>query len=171
MLEYEESSSGSLKTERRLVLDRVGTGVGRQDQDRVPEIDAPTETVGQTASSNTCKRILKISGCAFSISSSRTTEYDDGGSFRSAGRLVVPDVSRRGTDQTADRVLLHKLAHVDRDQGIFVAEHKFGKCLGQERFPTPVGGEDKADRTGGDPGSRSDCGGPLSISPRWPRSG
>ena len=59
--------------------------------------------------------------------------------------FFVAHVARRSTDQTADVVLLHVLAHVDLDERVRVAEHVFGQRLGQQRL-TDTGrtGEDEA---------------------------
>ena len=55
------------------------------------------------------------------------------------------DIARRGTNQTADVVLLHIFAHVDRNERIIVAEHEFSQRLGQQRFAdTGRTGKDKA---------------------------
>ena len=70
-----------------------------------------------------------MSGCAFSISSSRTTLYGmraDGVDEQSA--LLEADVSGRRADQPRDRVLLHVLAHVEADE--FVAEQN-GELFGE----------------------------------------
>ena len=85
-------------------------------------------------------RMLKTSGCAFSISSSRTTEY--GLAAHRLGELaalVVADVARRGADQAGDGVPLHELGHVDADQRVLVAEHELGQRPGQLGLATPVG--------------------------------
>ena len=77
--------------------------------------------------------------------------------------LFVADVSGRGTDQAADVVLLHVLAHVDLNERVLVTEHEFGQRLGEQRFAhTGRAGEDK--RPGWplrDPAGRCGCGGPL----------
>ena len=76
-------------------------------------------------SSNTCSRMLKMSGCAFSISSSSTTRVRV--ALHLLGELAalfVPDVSGRRADQLADRVLLHVLGHVEADQRVVAAEQE-----------------------------------------------
>ena len=45
--------------------------------------------------------------------------------------LFVPDVAGRRADEAADRVLLHVLGHVERDQCVVVAEQELGQRLGQ----------------------------------------
>ena len=65
----------------------------------------------------TCSRMLKMSGCAFSISSSSSTAY---GclviGFGQQAALVEADVARRRADQARHRVPLHVLGHVEADQ-------------------------------------------------------
>ena len=58
-----------------------------------------------------------MSGCAFSISSSSSTEY--GCLVICLGQqaaLVEADVARRRADQARHRVALHVLRHVEADQ-------------------------------------------------------
>src|SRR4026208_2294739 len=87
----------------------------------------PCESVS-FPSSSTCRRMLNTSGCAFSISSSRTTEYGLRGPASPSregsvaapapgGRAapVVPEVPRRGADEPGHGVLLDVLRHVDLD--------------------------------------------------------
>ncbi len=67
--------------------------------------------------SMTCSRMLKMSGCAFSISSSSTHRVrvlPDGVDQQPA--LLESDVARRRADQPRHRVLLHVLAHVVADE-------------------------------------------------------
>jgi hypothetical protein len=83
-------------------------------------------------SSSTCSRMSKVSGCAFSTSSSSTTEY--GPAAHGLGQLaalVVADVAGGRTDQPGDRVLLGVLAHVDAHHGALVVEEEVGQRLRQ----------------------------------------
>ena len=65
----------------------------------------------------TCSRMLKISGCAFSISSSSSTAVRLlGDRFGQQAALVEADIARRRADQAGDRVALHVLRHVEADQ-------------------------------------------------------
>src|SRR3954471_22641796 len=87
----------------------------------------PWESV-RRPSSRICRRMLKTSGWAFSISSSSRTEY---GFARPAPRdlpaLVVADVTGRRADEPGHGVLLHVLRHVDPDHGLLVAEEELGE--------------------------------------------
>ncbi len=59
--------------------------------------------------------------------------------------FFVADISRRGTDQTADVVFFHVLGHVDLHQGVGVAEQAFGQSFGQQGLTDPGrAGEDEA---------------------------
>ena len=83
-------------------------------------------------SSRICSRTSKTSACAFSISSSRTTEYG-----RRADRLgqlpalLVADVAGRRADEPRDRVLLLVLGHVEPDHRPLVVEHELGERAGE----------------------------------------
>ena len=83
-------------------------------------------------SSRTCSSTSKTSGCAFSTSSSSTTQY--GPPPHRLGELpalLVADVAGRRADQARDRVLLAVLAHVDADHRPLVVEQELGQRLGQ----------------------------------------
>ena len=63
-------------------------------------------------------------------------EEDDGvrtstDGFGQLAAFFVADVSGRGTDQSTDIVLLHILAHVDSNEGVFGVEEKLRQSLGQ----------------------------------------
>ena len=83
-------------------------------------------------SSSTCSSTSKTSACAFSISSSRTTEY--GPPPHRLGQLaalVVADVAGRRADQPRDRVPLLVLAHVEPHHRVLVVEHELGERAGE----------------------------------------
>ena len=66
--------------------------------------------------------MLNTSGCAFSISSKRTTRRPSPDGLGELAALVVADVARGGANQARDGVLLHVLAHVDAHHGRLVVE-------------------------------------------------
>ena len=76
----------------------------------------------------TCSRMLKMSGCAFSISSSSSTLY---GclviAFGQLAALVEADVARRRADQPRHRVPLHVLGHVEAQQLDAQAERELAR--------------------------------------------
>src|ERR1035441_551956 len=96
-------------------------------------------------SSRICSSELKMSGCAFSISSNRTTENGFRGTL-SGGRPPPPYPPHPGggAEQPRHRVLLHVLAHVELDQRVLVTEQEVGERLGQLRLAHPGrAGEDE----------------------------
>src|ERR1700722_9683961 len=44
--------------------------------------------------------------------------------LRKLTALFIPDISRRRTDQLADRMLLHELRHIETDERLLRAEQK-----------------------------------------------
>src|SRR5690554_308985 len=73
-------------------------------------------------SSITCKRILKTSGCAFSASE----EYDRiGFQAHRLGQntaLLAANIPARRADERVDLGLLHILAHIDANHGVFAVK-------------------------------------------------
>ena len=79
--------------------------------------------------------MLNASGWAFSISSKQHHAVRP--AAHRLGQLaafLIADIARRRTDQAADIVALHELAHVELDQRLFAAEHELGQRLGQQRL-------------------------------------
>jgi len=66
-----------LETQVTALFQESRAEVRGHDDDCVLEIDLVAEAVGQLPVFKTCSRMLKISGCAFSISSSRMMEYGE----------------------------------------------------------------------------------------------
>ena len=72
--------------------------------------------------------MLNTSGCAFSISSSSTTEYGPAAHrFGELAALVVADVAGRRADEARHGELLHVLAHVDAHHRLLVVEQELGE--------------------------------------------
>ena len=87
----------------------------------------PCESVSRP-SSRICRRMLKTSGWAFSISSSRSTRVRLAAhGLGELAALVVADVARRRADEPRHGVLLHVLRHVDADHRVLVAEQELGE--------------------------------------------
>ncbi len=83
-------------------------------------------------SSSSWSRTLNTSGCAFSISSSRTTRVRPAAhGLGELPALLVADVAGRRADQTRDGVLLLVLTHVDAHHGAVVIEQEVGQGAGQ----------------------------------------
>ena len=126
-------------------------------------------------SSRIWSRMLKTSGCAFSISSSsRTRVRLAAHRLGELAALVVADVARRRADQPRDGVLLHVLGHVDADHRVLVAEQELGQRAGQlgladagraqedERAGRPLRVLESRRASGGSPSRRP------SIAACWP---
>ena len=94
----------------------------------------------------TCSSTLKMSGCAFSISSSSSTAcgFLVTASVKQAA-LVEADVARRRADQAADGMALHVLRHVEADQ---LDAHDVGQLLGRFGLADAggAGEQERADR-------------------------
>src|SRR3954453_8798263 len=105
----------------------------------------PCESVSRP-SSRICRRMLKTSGWAFSISSSSSTEYgfrrpaparqQPGVRLRppplcQLAALAVADVAGGRADEPGHGVLLHVLRHVDPDHRLLVAEEELGERAGE----------------------------------------
>src|SRR3954465_903909 len=103
-------------------------------------------------SSRIWSRMLNTSGCAFSISSSSSTEYG----FRRGGpgvrlgadglgelaAFVVADVAGGRADEPGHGVLLHVLRHVDLDHRVLVAEQELGERARQLGLADAGGAEE-----------------------------
>ena len=63
------------KAHARVLRDLACADVARHDDDRIAEVHRLALLSVRRPSSSTCSSMLKMSGCAFSISSNRTTEY------------------------------------------------------------------------------------------------
>ena len=113
------------EAEGLVLRDRGRADVRRHDHDRVAEVDLAALASVSFLSSRIWSRMPKTSGWAFSISSSRTTEY--GLAAHGLGELaalVVADVARRRADEPGHGVLLHVLRHVHLDHRVLVAEQE-----------------------------------------------
>ena len=96
-------------------------------------------------SSRIWSRTLKTSGCAFSTSSKRTTEYGrpaDG--LGELAALVVAHVARGRADELGDGVLLHELGHVEGDERLLGTKEELGRAPWRARScPRPRAEEDE----------------------------
>ncbi len=107
-------------------------------------------------SSSTWSSTLKTSRWAFSISSKRITRIGPpANGFGQPAALFVADISGRCADQAGDGMLLHELAHVDADHGVFIVEEKLGQRLAQFGFADAGGAEEQERCRSGDSGSPS----------------
>ena len=109
----------------------------------------PWPSVRRPSSSN-CSRTLKTSAMRlfdFVEEDHRVRAPAHG--FGQLTALIVADVSRRGSDQPRDRVLLHVFGHVDANHRGFVVEEEFGQRAGQFGFADPgrAQEDERPDRT------------------------
>ena len=80
-------------------------------------------------------------------------EEDDGVGFTSDGfgelsAFFVPNVSWRRTDESADAVFFHVLAHVESDDGLFIIEEEVGEGASEFGF-SDAGGAEEDEATDG----------------------
>src|SRR5215475_5636822 len=109
--------------------------VRRHDDDRVLEIDRVSETVDQLAIFKDLQqdvediwvRLLDFVEQDHAVRSALYT-------FGKLTTLFVADISRRRANQLRDRVLLHKLGHIEADKSFFGAEHKLRQRAGDFGF-------------------------------------
>ena len=90
-------------------------------------------------SSRIWSRMLKTSGCAFSISSKSTTGTAAAASLGQLARLVVADVAGRRADQAGDGVPLLELAHVEAGHQLSSPNRYSASARASSVLPTPVG--------------------------------
>ena len=140
---------GLLETESRFVLDRFSTRVGRHDQNGVAEVDVAAERVGQAAFFHDLQQHVEDIGMSlFDFVEQHHGVGTAADLFGQLAAFFVADESGRGTDQAADIVLFHVLAHVDVNESIGVTEHVLGKRFGQQRL-TDTGRSGKDEAAGG----------------------
>ncbi len=98
----------------------------------LPSVRRPSSRIWSNA--------LKTSGCAFSISSNRTTEY---GRRRTASvrlpTFLVTYVAGRRAYQPRYRVPLHVFGHVHSYHCLLIVEQELGQSSRKLGFATPVG--------------------------------
>ena len=108
-----------------LLVVATGAQVGRQDQHRVAEVHRPSLSIGQAAFVEDLQEDVED----VRVSLLHLVEEHDGvrATAHRLGQLtalVVADVSRRGTNQAGDGVLLAELGHVDADHRVLVVEEE-----------------------------------------------
>ena len=116
-------------------LNGLAADVRRHHDNRVREIDGAPLAVGQpTVVEHLQQHVEDVAMRLFHF-----VEQDDG-VRATANRLgqpasfLVTDVSRRRSDQPADGVLLHELAHVDANHRLITVEQHLGQRLAEFGF-------------------------------------
>src|SRR5437660_12038329 len=134
----------------RSLLQVTRANVGGHDNDGILEIHGVAQAVGEmTVLKYLQQDVEHIRMRLLNF----VQQYDRvGGTLNSLGELTtlfVAHVSGRRTDQLRDRVLLHKLGHVEANQRLLAAEHELGESAGDSGFCHASGAEEqeRADRT------------------------
>ena len=110
----------------------LGTEVARHDQHGVAEVDCAALAVGETAFFENLQQDVEDIGVSFfDFVEQHHAEWLAAHGFGELAALFVSDVSGGRTDEAAHGVLLHVLAHVERDQRGVIAEQELGECLGE----------------------------------------
>ena len=113
----------------------MSTNIGSHDQNHITEINMTTERIGQTSLFHHLQQgIEDIRVSFFDFVQQHHAIRTSTNLLGQLTAFFVADVSRRGTDQTRKVVFLHVFRHIDRHEGFFVTEHKFGERFSQQRF-------------------------------------
>ena len=128
----------------RKLGNRARAHVGRHNDDRVLEGHLAALAVGQA----TIIEHLQQDVEDIRVSLLHLVEQDHavGTTTHSLGKLtalVVTHISRRSTDQTLDRELLHVFGHVDADKRALIIEQALGKRLGKLGFAHAGGAQEE----------------------------
>ena len=112
------------------VYRRLGTDIRSHQNDGVPKIHRPPETVGQLALLENLQD--HVGHVRMSLFDFVEQDYRIRFAPDLLGQLAAflePDIPRGRSDQSGNRELLHVLAHVQMDQILLVAEHLHGNGL------------------------------------------
>mmetsp|Transcript_6007 Transcript_6007/g.17532 ORF Transcript_6007/g.17532 Transcript_6007/m.17532 type:complete len:943 (+) Transcript_6007:937-3765(+) len=115
--------------------DPLAPHVRRHDEDGVLEADGPSLPVRQGAVLHDLEENVEH----VPVSLLHLVEQDEGmrgaaDGLRQLAALVVSDISRRRTRETADGMLLHVFRHIDADHILLVSEVRLGEGLAQFRL-------------------------------------
>ena len=128
------------KPSARALDDVARADVARHDDDGVLEVDLAALGVGQTTLlENLQQDVEHVRMRLLDL-----VEQDDrvrlaANQLGELAALVEADVAGRRADQARDRVLLHVLGHVERDERVLAAEQERRERLGSSVLPTPDG--------------------------------
>ena len=116
-----------------LARNLVSADIRRHDDDRVAEIDLAALGVRKIPVFHDLEEHVE----GFWMGLLDFVEQDDRvrlatDRFGQLTTFFVPDVARRCSDQSGNRVAFHEFGHVDLDQVIFRAEHELGERLGEQ---------------------------------------
>ena len=124
----------------RDLLNRLAAHVARHHHDRVGEVDRVPEAVAEPSVVEHLEEDVED----VAVGLLHLVEQDDGirptpDRLGETPAFLVAHVAWGRTDQPGDRVLLHKLAHVDANHGVFVVKQHLCECLAQLRLPDARG--------------------------------
>ena len=126
----------------------VGTGVAGHDDDRIFEVHLTAVGVGDLAVVQDLQQDIKHVGvCLLDLIEQHHGVRLAADLLRQLARLVIAHIARGRSHDAGDGVLLHKLGHIQADQGLRRVEQVVRQLLHQLRL-THAGGshEDKAHR-------------------------
>ncbi len=124
---------GFLESEGLLVLNGLCSSIGRQDQDRVSEVDIATEAIGKPTFFHHLQEHVEHIGVRFFDFIEKNHRIGTSTDFLSQlSTFLVSDISRRSPDQSAHVVLLHVFAHVDVYECIGISEEALGEGFGKQ---------------------------------------
>src|SRR5918997_1445304 len=110
------------------LVDVLGTDVGGHDEDHVLEVHCPALRVGEHSIFQDLEEDVEDIRVGF------LDLVEEDHAVRTApdllgelAALVVADVARGGTDESADRVPRHVLGHVESDHGLLIPKEVLGK--------------------------------------------
>ena len=112
--------------------DDMATNIGSHDNDGVGEVHGAALTISETAIiKHLQQHVTDVRMCLLKFVKEhhaiRTTTYR----LSKTAAFFVPNISRRRTNQSSHRVLLHELTHVDSDHGGFGIKEIFSKRFAQ----------------------------------------
>src|SRR5579883_77619 len=123
---------GADEAERVVATDQLGADVAGHDDDRVAEVDAAALGVGQMPLIEDLQehvedvrvRLLDL------VEQDQAVRLPPHG-IGQLTAIVVADIAGWRADEPRDAVLLHELAHVELDHGVFGAKHELRQRAGE----------------------------------------
>ena len=132
------------EAERGLALDRRGADIRSHDDNRIAEIDLPTQRVGDRAVLEDLQEQVHHVRMGFLDlveKHDRIRPAADG--LGKLAAFLVADVTRRRSDQAAGGEFLHVFRHVDLNECLRVSKHELGEVACEIGFPDTRRAEEK----------------------------
>ena len=130
-----------------LIHKELRTDIGGQHQDHIAEVHGTALPVGEPPVVEHLEKNVKHLGVR--LLHFIEQDYAVGAAADSLSKLaafLVADITRRGSNQPGDRVLLGILGHIDAHHGAFVIEKELSQRFGQFRLADP-GRSEEQERT------------------------